>query len=501
MKASFANRPIQILLDGVELDTKTLRSAASAFVSQALDAPSLVEICFAEPPKDSISAFRYGASIALRVDGNVPLFAGEITTIEHQRDGAGGHLVRIRAYDLLHRLRMRQHSRALADCSAQDLVRKAASDLGIDSSIGTAGPVRRQAFQHDQSDFDFLVDLAMDAGLHLYLDIDVLRLTSLAGDGEALELKVGRELAKVRSTSTVETLRRHVETKAWNLLRTTVVNSTVSLARQDSRDMRSIDSSAFPDLGVRIFYNRIAQDSAEAEGYIQADIDRAAAGEAAVEGTADGDPRIKPGQVVRILGVDDALDGEFAVTRATHLFDAQVGYVTEFSTSAPTRRQRSHQPLFTFGRVSDVNDPDSLSRVKAKLLLMGDLESDWMPVVVAGAGKDKGFAVMPACDDNVLIVFPDGNPAYGIVLGGLYGESRAPGLDSAGTRPFVFRTGNGQCFTLDSANALARLETSGGDRFELGPNGTKLHATRDLLIDAPGRTVTIRARAVEFEEG
>ncbi len=132
---------------------------------------------------------------------------------------------------------------------------------------------------------------------------------------------------------------------------------------------------------------------------------------------------------------------------------------------------------------------------------MGDLQTDWMPVVAASAGKDKGFAVMPEDGDQVLIVFPNGDPAYGIVLGGLYGESRAPGLADAGARPFVFRTANGQAFTLDSANALAAIETSGGDRLELGPKGTRLHATRDLLIEAPGRTVTIRAKAIEFEEG
>src|SRR5271169_2763326 len=98
MRASFANRPLQIALAGVDLDAKMLRCAVSAFVRQALDAPSLAEICFAEPPEDGVKALQYGAALSLRTDSGTPLFKGEITNLEHQRDGADGHIVRLRAY-------------------------------------------------------------------------------------------------------------------------------------------------------------------------------------------------------------------------------------------------------------------------------------------------------------------------------------------------------------------------------------------------------------------
>ncbi|HWA89861.1 MAG TPA: phage baseplate assembly protein V [Rhizomicrobium sp.] len=502
MKAAFANRPLKIVLDGAEPDAKLLKTATSAFVRQTLDAPSLAEICFAEPPAESVKTLRFGAALTLSVDDDTVLFAGEITTLEHSRDGAQGHVVRVRAYDRLHRLRKKQRPRALADVRAGDVAATAASDLGVESVATDAGPTRRLAVQYEHSDLDFIVDLAREAGLHLYLDGDLLRLVTLAGEGEPIELKVGRELAKVRSVASIETLRRNVRAQAWNVLRTTVLDSTVSLARQDAdEDMRSIDSSAFPDLGVRTLFNRVAGDASELEGYAQADLDNAASGEVVIEGAADGNAKLKPGCIVSILGLDDDVDGRFTVTEALHRFGEDEGYVTEFSTAPPFAKARSRAPLFTFGRVFDTADPEKLSRARAKLPLMGDLETDWMPVVAASAGKDKGFAVMPEDGDNVLILFPNGDPAYGIVLGGLYGESRAPGLADAGARPFVFRTANGQAFTLDSANALAAIETSGGDRFEMGPKGTKLHAMQDLTIEAPGRTVTIRAKAVEFEEG
>jgi phage protein D/phage baseplate assembly protein gpV len=503
MTGSIANRPLQIALDGEDLDAKMLRCAASAFVRQVLDAPSLAELCFAEPPVDGVKAFRYGAALELRLDSDSTLFKGEITTIEHRRDGADGHVVRIRAYDALHRLRKKQRPRTLANVAVRELAAGAASDLGLDSAATEAGPTRRLVVQYEESDLDFIAGLATEAGLHLYLDNGTLRLVTLAGEGEPIALKVGRELATARSVSTIEHLRRHVTAQGWNVLRTTVLDQTVVLARQDAEDVRSIDSSTLPnDLGVRTLYNRLAAAAGEIEGYAQADIDRAASGEIVIEASADGNTALRPGRAIRIEGLADDVDGQFTITEALHEFTETGGYVTSFSTAPPTRPQRARGPLFTFGKIFDTNDPDKLSRARAKLPLMGDLETDWMPVVAASAGKDKGFAVMPENGDNVLILFPDGNPAYGIVLGGLYGESEAPGLAHTGSaRPFVFRTANGQAFTLDSANALARIETSGGDKFELGPKGTKLHATRDLIIEAPGRTVTIRAKAVAFEEG
>lgn len=501
MTSGFANRPLRISLDGAELDAAVLRCAASAFVRQMLDAPSLAEIAFAEPPADGLKALRFGAELALSVGSDAPLFKGEITTVEHQRDGAGGHVVRVRAYDRLHRLRKKQQARALAGMDVAGIAAQAASELGVGSAAAESGPARRLCVQYESSDLDFIVDLAREAGLHLYLDGDVLRLVTLAGEGEPVELKLGRELAAARSVLGVETMRRNVKAQAWNVLRTTVLGASVSLARQDAQDMRSLDMSSFADLGMRTLYNRLAADTSEIEGHAQADLDHAAAGEAVVEGSADGDPKLRPGRAVRIVGLADDVDGQFTLTETLHRFSESDGYVTEFSTAPPPRNPRSRAPLFTFGLVFDVADPDRLSRARARLPLMGDLQTDWMPVVAASAGKDKGFAVMPEDGDQVLIVFPNGDPAYGIVLGGLYGESRAPGLADAGARPFVFRTANGQAFTLDSANALAAIETSGGDRLELGPKGTRLHATRDLLIEAPGRTVTIRAKAIEFEEG
>jgi phage baseplate assembly protein gpV len=222
-----------------------------------------------------------------------------------------------------------------------------------------------------------------------------------------------------------------------------------------------------------------------------------------LDAVAEGDPRLRPGRVVTLEGFGEQVDGRLCITHASHVFDERRGYVVELQSDAPRRPKRRCGLAATLGRVTDAADPEGCSRVRAALPGYGDIETDWMPVVIAGAGVEKGVAVLPEPGDDVLILFPDGDPARGLVLGGLYGTRQSPGQPSStsGARSFTLRTPGGQALVLDSASALARLETSAGDVFELTPNGARLSATRDLLIEAPGRRLTIRAQAVEFEQG
>ena len=83
-----------------------------------------------------------------------------------------------------------------------------------------------------------------------------------------------------------------------------------------------------------------------------------------------------------------------------------------------------------------------------------------MPVLAIGAGANKGISVLPEIGDDVLVLLPDGDAAHGIVLGGLYGARKPPGLRPAsGARTFTMRTPAGQVLTLDGVQSIARIET------------------------------------------
>ena len=494
---------LDLWIDGVAPAPALLACATAVFVRQALNAPALAEVTFADTPPGLARPLRIGAALSLRLRPGDQLFAGEITIVEHEIDGARGRLLRVRAYDRLHRLRKRQRTRAVQDASFGELIEEAAAFIGVGSERPTDAPRRPLIVQHDQSDLELLAEVGADCARYLLLDGGVLKSCTLGGlGGPALPLRLGRELLQGRARASAESLRSSTLARAWDPGRVATVEARVGVASQDAEELRDTGLTAFEGLGERILVDRLSADRAGALALAQADIDRAAQGQVTIEVVAEGDPRLRPGQLVAVEGLGEDVDGVICLTRAIHMFDASRGYVVEVGSEPPPRPARRQGASVTLGRVTSADDPERLSRVRAILPTFGDVETGWMPVVLMGAGASKGVAVLPEPDDDVLILFPDGDPARGLVLGGLYGERAAPGAPTGpGARSFTLRTPGGQQLTLDSVSALARLETQAGDLFELGPEGARLTATRDLVIEAPGRRLTIRADAVEFERG
>ncbi|WP_431267351.1 phage baseplate assembly protein V [Dankookia sp. P2] len=275
--------------------------------------------------------------------------------------------------------------------------------------------------------------------------------------------------------------------------------------RSDSLEaLRGIAGDRALPLGedaVRFLPDRMLGGGPQGQALAQATMDRAQAAGTTAEGLADGNPALAPGCRILIKAPMADRDGPFVVTRAVHRFTTTEGYTTEFGTAPPPARDRERRPVVTIGRVSSISDPDEAGRCRARLPGFADLESGWLQLVVPGAGKGRGLACLPEVEDAVLILLPDGDPAQGFVLGGLWGRDRLPrGVNLKQKRPFVLRTAGGQGLELGHDAALARLSTASGSVVELAPNRLRIAAATDLLIEAPGKSVTIRANAIDFEQ-
>jgi hypothetical protein len=62
------------------------------------------------------------------------------------------------------------------------------------------------------------------------------------------------------------------------------------------------------------------------------------------------------------------------------------------------------------------------------------------------------------------------------------------------------RTAAGHSIVVDDDARLVRVENEAGSFLELGPDRMRLHAATDLVIEAPGKEITVRARSVDFEQ-
>jgi phage baseplate assembly protein gpV/phage protein D len=512
--------PLRVRLDGQALAPELSLTIAGAFVRQSLNAPAQAEVTFAEPPAQQVQTLRLGLPLSIVWGSGEPLFEGELTAATISRDRLGGQLLRLRAYDPLHRLRKRQRLRTVTDASAATLAAEAAQGLGLRCRGGEAAPKRPFVHQYDQSDFELIAGLAGEAGYYLHLAQGELRLVDLGGEGEVVTLRYGRELLEASAEISAESLRRESAVQAVDLARAKPALGKAGRPSQTVNATLAAALDAFQGLGERTLSHRLDLDADAARRLAQADLDHATARGATLTATALGDPRLGPAARVSIEGLGALVDGPFVVSGALHSFTEDAGYLTEIWSDPPVRTRLAPQPLSTLGRVTDVDDPENLSRLRATLPACGDIESGWIPLVLPGAGAAKGLVALPEPGDDVLVLFPGGDPACAVALGGLYGERAPPGREDrrkGEARALLAATPSGAAMTLQSAKAGAELCSGGGDLLSLAPDGSKLVTAGDLAVQvggaltietkgdltlhAVGRSVTIRAAAISLERG
>jgi phage baseplate assembly protein gpV len=188
------------------------------------------------------------------------------------------------------------------------------------------------------------------------------------------------------------------------------------------------------------------------------------------------------------------------LTEVTHTVDTD-GHLTHFTTQPPPAPATGWAASATLGAVTDVTDPDGLGRVRISLPTLGDLDAGWLAVVCPGAGRGRGIVALPDVEDTVLVLLPHGEPAGGLVLGSLYGTLTPPdraGVADGRVGRFSMTTADGQSIVLDNAGRQLRIANEVGSYVELTPQRLTLHAATELVIEAPGRAMTVRAASVDF---
>ena len=478
-------------------------------VQQRLSLPTQCELTFVDPPGtlDIADQLLPGTSLRVQIDNqSLPLFEGEVTAQEYAYGPAGQLTVHVRAYDRLHRLRKRQPVRVHVDVTPLGLAKELAADIGMTAEGASSGPVWHHLVQHDRDDLQLLSEIAADAGLYLSVRGGVLHLLSLAGDGEPIELAWRRSLLEAHVEVSSEPALRTMQVAGWNPLD---VEAHLGEAT-GSQIGRSVQASAAPHLvggsGQRHQVGRMLADNRHAELLAQAELDRHAAFEVTLWGVAEGDTRLRPAACIAVSGLAPTINGRYVLSGVTHTLDTRQGYVSELDTTPPTPAAstlRRTRDIATYGMVTQIDDPLHLGRVRVRLPAYADIESDWMQVLMLGAGAKKGLMIVPAMGDRVLILLPRGDAGEGIVLGGLVGMNPAAdsGVEGNVVQRFSLQTPGGQRVQLDDANNILRVENSSGSFVELSPTQLRVHATQKLILEAPGRQIVIRGDAIDFERG
>jgi phage protein D/phage baseplate assembly protein gpV len=420
--------------------------------------------------------------------------------VEYVHGAAGTRRLRVRGYDVLHRLRERQPVRAHVQVTPEELARELVSELGLTVEAAESGPLWRHLIQHGQSDLDFLVEQAERCGLWLVLDGGVLRLLTLEGEGAPMPLVMGESLLEARVEVNGDGACRSVSAAGWSATRAEPHAASTSRARIGRRVEAAVPPERVGGSGERALVNENAEGDAHAEALARAELEHRQAREVVFTGVAEGDPRLRPGARVEVRGVVPVVAGQYVLTSVTHTLEARHGFLSELSSAPPPRRTRSRASAMVPGVVSRVDDPEGQGRVRVSLPTCGDVETDWMQVLGVGAGAGKGLVMLPDVGDTVLLLLSGEDPAQGVVVGGLYGAGGPPdaGLSGGAVRRYSLLTPGGLKLGFDDERRSLRLEDASGSSLELSPGVVRLHAETALEISAPGQAITIEGATIDF---
>lgn len=495
---------LRISVGGAPLDAGQAAGLARFQVVQALSVPAQCELVFHSPDQRLAGQSAPGAAITVELDGRAPpLFSGEVTAVEHAYGASRGLEIRVRAHDLLHRLQKRQTVRTWSDVDAGAVARELLAGAGITAAVETAAPsaVWPSLLQHDQTDFEVLCDVCRRAGLHFVLRGAALHLFSLEGPGgDRLELQLGRELIEATFELNAAPACRQVVARGWDPARALALEARADVPRGGPRAGARAEPADVGGDGERLVGGFAGAGEEHTRLIAQAELDRAAAAELTLQGTAEGDPSLRPGAAVTVKGVADPLAGTYLLTEVVHTIDPDTGYLAALSTIPPPPPDRPETVGVALGVVTAVDDPDGLGRVRAQLPAHGGVETDWMQVLGLGAGAGKGLTILPDTGDHVLLCVVRGDLAQTIVLGGLSGSGHHdPGVEGGNVRRFSLLTAGGQRLSFDDHRRTVSVADGSGSHLELGPDGVRLHAAAPLTIEAPGNSLVIRAATIDFE--
>lgn len=121
--------------------------------------------------------------------------------------------------------------------------------------------------------------------------------------------------------------------------------------------------------------------------------------------------------------------------------------VTDFS-GRPKSGLMAHPVI---GIVVDNVDPEGQGKIKVRFPTLHDqAESAWIRQITPMAGKERGLYALPEHEDEVLVVFLNGDASRGVIIGSLWNGIDVPPTEAKDGLPGPAKTDTGATWSTDT---------------------------------------------------
>ncbi|MEH1887596.1 phage baseplate assembly protein V [Nostoc sp.] len=158
------------------------------------------------------------------------------------------------------------------------------------------------------------------------------------------------------------------------------------------------------------------------------------------------------------------------------------------------------------GIVTNNSDSEKLARVKVKFpWLTDDDESYWARIATPMAGKQMGIYFLPEVDDEVLVIFEQGDVRFPYIIGGLWNGKDTPPLTNEDGKNNVrlIKSRSGHLISLNDEKGKETIEIidkSNNNKlvFDTSTNTITIQTDKDIKLSAPKGTISLDAKEIEI---
>lgn len=480
-----------------------------------------------------------GSTVEIQTSGGLKkgtIFKGEVTSIGIDysfTDDAGSMIATVHAYDKAHRLHRGKNTKTFLNSKYADVVKKIAGNHGLSPSIDQTTEVHDYILQSNQTDWEFLWQMANRIGYEVFVDDTKLYFKKIAeGTGAAIDLQYGESLAtfRVRASTAFQPAKAIV--RGWDIVQKQAIHGEAVKGSGESEIGASgtgaKQAEVFGDSQVEVI-NAPVNSQAEADAMAKSLMASTVGDHVYAEGTlVQGNADMEPRKFIDVTGVGTRFKGKYYVTAVTHRYTGFRGYETSFVVGE--RRSDSLLELVDSGPggippakrmngvatavVTNVEDPDNMGRVKVMLPWLNDgsaeVETFWARIATPGAGINRGIMFLPEVDDEVLVSFEHGDVMRPYIVGGLWNGKDKPPLPnedatSGGTvNQRIIKSRSGHVIILDDTDGEEQIIIK--DKTEANEiviaaaeNTLSIKMNGNITIESGGEVKVISAQDLTLE--